>query len=210
MTSGEMIWQELSNSINAYGRELKNCFHIYNKSKKDGIDFRKDLNKYNFVSNIKESDFILACTPFENTEPVDYIPILKEALDLKLIMFCANPDYLSIEQDNKKNIFCMGTIADLYLHMGGKVIILGKPSKEIYLESTKKIAELDLTKVIAIGDSMEHDILGANNFGIDSLLISSGIHKDLFQNSFDLDLKMLENNEKWDFKPTYLSNYFSI
>ena len=45
-------------------------------------------------------------------------------------MFCANPDFETIEKGNKdKNIFCMGTIADLYDHMGGEVIILGKPSK---------------------------------------------------------------------------------
>ncbi len=42
----------------------------------------------------------------------------------------------------------MGTIADLYFNMGGKVIILGKPSKEIYIESTKNISKLDLSKII--------------------------------------------------------------
>ena len=131
MTSGEMIWQELSNSIDNYGTKLKKCFHIYDTSKEDGLEFRDGLDKFKFVSDIKESDFILACTPFENTEPLDYIPILKNALDLNLIMFCANPDYITIEKNNKKNIFCMGTIADLYNHMGGKVVILGKPSKEI-------------------------------------------------------------------------------
>ena len=34
----------------------------------------------------------------------------------------------------------MGTIADLYEHMGGKTVILGKPSKEIYLESLRKLS----------------------------------------------------------------------
>ena len=58
---------------------------------------------------------------------------------MNLIMFCANPDFVTIEKNNDKNIYCMGTIADLYDHMGGKVIILGKPSKEIYEVSCKKI-----------------------------------------------------------------------
>jgi ribonucleotide monophosphatase NagD (HAD superfamily) len=31
---------------------------------------------------------------------------------------------------------------------------------------------------LAIGDSLYHDIGGANNAGIDSLFISSGIHAD--------------------------------
>ncbi len=208
MTSGEMIWQEISTSINKYGHTLKNCFHIYDASKEDGLDFRNGLKQFNFVSNIKDANFILACTPFENTQPIDYIPILKEAIEMNLIMFCANPDFVTIEKNNKKNIFCMGTIADLYDHMGGKVIILGKPSKKIYEETCKKIDNLDKSKIVAIGDSLDHDILGANNFGIDSVLISSGIHKDLFENSLEIGSNKIQNNKKQNLIPTYICKDF--
>ena len=210
MTSGEMIWQELYSSIKNYGSNLKNCFHIYDVSKEDGIGFRDGLNEFNFVSNIKKSDFILACTPFENTKPIDYIPILKDALDRNLIMFCANPDYVTIEKNNKKNIFCMGTIADLYDHMGGTVIILGKPSKEIYKEACRKVNKIDLARIVAIGDSLDHDILGAINFGIDSILILNGIHKGLFADNYKKGINKIENSKKWNFNPTYVCNYFSV
>ena len=209
MTSGEMIWQELFCAIDSYGKGLKNCFHIYNSSKEDGLDFRMGLNKFNFVSNISEANFILACTPFEKTEPIDYIPILKKALDLNLIMFCANPDYVTIEKNNSSNVFCMGTIADLYINMGGHVRILGKPNKEIYIESTKKISKLNLSRTIAIGDSLDHDILGANNFEIDSVLISSGIHKELFKEGLQIGLSNIEKSNKWESKPTFLCSNFS-
>ena len=106
MTSGEMIWQELFKSINKYGSQMKNCFHIYDISKEDGLDFRNGLEKFKFVQNIKEANFILACTPFVETKPLDYIPILNDALDRNLIMFCANPDYVTIEPSNENNIFC--------------------------------------------------------------------------------------------------------
>ena len=102
----------------------------------------------------------------------------------------------------------MGTIADLYNHMGGKVIILGKPSKEIYLKACKKIKDLDLSKIIAIGDSLDHDILGAKNFGIDSLLIANGIHKALFKNNLKTGLKNIKNSKKWNFNPTYICSDF--
>ena len=210
MTSGEMIWQELKNSIDNYGNGLTKCFHIYNESKEDGLDFREGLDKLIFVSEISKANFILACTPFENMDPLDYIPILKNALDNNLIMFCANPDYVTIEKNNNKNIFCMGTISDLYNHMGGRVVILGKPAKEIYLESTKKIKDLDLTRIIAIGDSLDHDILGAANFGIDSILILNGIHKELFKNTIKEGLNNIKNTKKWHSKPTYLCPDFSI
>ena len=208
MTSGEMIWQEIETSIYKYGNDLKNCFHIYDKSKEDGLEFRNGLEKFNFVSKINDANFILACTPFENTEPIDYIPILKDALDMNLVMFCANPDFVTIEKNNDKNIYCMGTIADLYDHMGGRVVILGKPSKEIYKASCKKIEDFNKSKIVAIGDSLDHDILGANNFNIDSVLISSGIHKDLFVNGPQIGLNDIKNSKKWNFSPTYVCENF--
>ncbi len=210
MTSGEMIWQEINKCIDNYGNDLKNCYHICDNTKNEDIEFRNKLDKFNFVSNINESNFILACTPFNKTEPIDYIPVLKNALDKKLVMFCANPDFITIEKNNGKNIYCMGTIADLYTHMGGKVIILGKPSKEIYQESCKKIKNLNKSRVVAIGDSLDHDILGANNFSIDSVLIATGIHKDLFENNLEIGLKKIQDNSRWHFSPTYICENFNI
>ena len=208
MTSGEMIWQEIETSIYKYGNDLKNCFHIYDKSKEDGLEFRNGLEKFNFVSKVNDANFILACTPFENTEPIDYVPILKDAVDMNLLMFCANPDFVTIEKNNDKNMYCMGTIADLYDHMGGRVVILGKPSKEIYRVSCKKIEDFNKSKIVAIGDSLDHDILGANNFNIDSVLISSGIHKDLFVNGPQIGLNDIKNSKKWNFSPTYVCENF--
>ena len=210
MTSGEMIWQELKDFSYKYDFKTKNCFHIFDSSKEDGKDFRIGLEKFKFIDNIKDADFILACTPFQNTKPIDYIPILKEALEMNLIMFCANPDFVTVEENNDKNIYCMGTIADLYDHMGGKVVILGKPSKEIYLKSCKQLDQINKSKTIAVGDSLDHDILGASNFGIDSVLITSGIHKDLFKYSREKGIKIIENDRKWNFKPTYVCENFSF
>ena len=210
MTSGEMIWQELKDFSYKYDFKTKNCFHIFDSSNEDGKDFRIGLEKFKFIDNIKDADFILACTPFQNTKPIDYIPILKEALEMNLIMFCANPDFVTVEENNDKNIYCMGTIADLYDHMGGKVVILGKPSKEIYLKSCKQFDQINKSKTIAVGDSLDHDILGASNFGVDSVLITSGIHKDLFKNGIEKGLKNIENDRKWNFKPTYVCKNFSF
>ena len=210
MTSGEMIWQELLNFSGKYDSNLKNCFHIYDHSKKDDKYFRIGLEKFDFVSNVKQADFILACTPFEDSKPLDYITILNDALDRNLIMFCANPDFITVDSNSKKDNFCMGTIANLYEHMGGKVIILGKPNKAIYIESFKKINQLELSRIVAVGDSLDHDIQGASNFGIDSILISNGIHKDLFENNLEIGLKNIKNRKKWNFEPTYLCKNFSF
>ena len=69
----------------------------------------------------------------------------------------------------------MGTIAELYKSLGGEIFVLGKPSLDIYIESTKKIKKLDKSKVLVVGDSIYHDIKGANDFGLDSVLVGTGI-----------------------------------
>ena len=104
----------------------------------------------------------------------------------------------------------MGTIAELYKDFGGLVYIKGKPSIEIYIEATKNFKRINKKKMLAIGDSIHHDIKGAINFGIDSLLITSGIHKSFFkQSNFIWDE---ENNylTKFKIKPTYLSSKFQF
>ena len=104
----------------------------------------------------------------------------------------------------------MGTIAQLYKSLGGEIFILGKPKIDIYIESTKKIKKLDKSKVLAVGDSMYHDIQGANLFGVDSLLITSGIH----QSSFDGKKPRWETNinqvSNLGISPTFLCSKFQI
>ena len=210
ITSGEMIWQTISLSLKKYGDNLKKCFHIFDNTKEDGIIYRDGLRNLEFVSDIREANFILACTPYKNSLPIDYIPILNEAYKNKMLMFCANPDFETVEKVNKKNIFCMGTIAQLYQDMGGKVIILGKPSLEIYHEATKCVNSYKKSQMVAIGDSLFHDIIGAKKFGIDNILITSGIHADYFSKKKPLWESKKNQLLKYNIEPTYLSSEFIL
>lgn len=65
MTSGEMIWQYLSSKkIDKVKKTSNACFHIYDETKEDGKSYLDGLEKFNFVKNIEDADFILGCTPF--------------------------------------------------------------------------------------------------------------------------------------------------
>ena len=194
-----MIWNTINHNYKNL-KDKKKCYHIYDSTKEDGLLFRQGLN-LTFTNEISEADLILACTPFANMQPIEYVPILNKALEKNLKMYCANPDFETIEKFNDKNIFCMGAIAEIYKKMGGKVIIQGKPEVDIYLETTKSI-KLDKSKTVAVGDSLFHDIKGAKNFAIDSILVKSGIHKDLNT------INMLSNNHQ--ISPTFLIDSFNI
>ncbi len=197
LTSGEMIWQMIFNLMQTKLKK-KNCLHIFDERKEDGLNFRNGLDEIYFVENVNEADFIIACTPYHNSKPIDYIPMLNAALKKGLIMFCANPDFQTIE--GNINTFCMGVIAELYKRIGGEVIIKGKPEIDIYIESTKCV-DLNKSKTVAIGDSLFHDIKGAQKFNIDSVLVKSGIHQ-----KEDID-KLIRNHE---INPSYLIDNFSL
>merc|ERR1739841_286543 len=57
---------------------------------------------------------------------------------------------------------------------GGAAHPVGKPYPYIYEEALRRCAPAG--RVLAVGDSMAHDVAGANRAGVDSALVCWGIH----------------------------------
>eukprot|EP00884_Botryococcus_braunii_P011291 jgi/Botrbrau1/20162/Bobra.0173s0061.2 len=92
-------------------------------------------------------------------------------------MVVANPDFVTV--DGTKLRTMPGTLARWYESMGGQVLLMGKPGPLIY-QAAASLLDLAPDEVLVIGDSVEHDIRGANENGMDSVLICAGIlAKDL-------------------------------
>lgn len=51
---------------------------------------------------------------------------------------------------------------------------MGKPDPIIYDACAAALGGIQPSEILAVGDSLEHDIAGASAAGIDSLFISSG------------------------------------
>ncbi|MBL0319129.1 MAG: TIGR01459 family HAD-type hydrolase [Alphaproteobacteria bacterium] len=101
-------------------------------------------------------------------------PQLKAALKHGLPLLCANPDLVIVRHSGKQAL-CAGVIAQSYESMGGQVEYFGKPFKQVY-QRCFDILNVSPQKIAAIGDSLSHDIRGANNVGVDSYLVLQGIH----------------------------------
>lgn len=128
-----------------------------------------------------ESAEIIVCAGFfddETETPEDYRATLMGLARRKIPFICANPD-LVVERGHKL-IPCAGAIAKVYEELGGETRISGKPYVPMYrasLSEAKAIrGSIDLSRVIAIGDGMPTDVKGAQDFGLDVLYISAGIH----------------------------------
>ena len=92
-------------------------------------------------------------------------------------MICTNPD-LIIDRGNKREL-CAGSVALIFEKMGGEVVYFGKPYPEVYNQSTDNRHK----KILAIGDNLNTDIKGANLLNYDSLLVTSGVHKNEIRRS---------------------------
>lgn len=208
MTSGELTWQNLYEKNKHLNKQNNKCYYICDIKNSDSKNYIKGLDKFKFVKSINEADFILGKTIKKNLNTSDFIPILLNALERNIPFICANPDFISIE--GKIPNICMGTIAELYKSMGGEIIFFGKPQIDIYIESTSKIKKLNKSKILAIGDSIFHDIKGANSFGIDSVLITTGIHHLNFDKTNPKWTSPLNKYKKLDIMPTYLCPEFQV
>jgi HAD superfamily hydrolase (TIGR01459 family) len=117
----------------------------------------------------------------DDDTPDTYRERMKLWLARKLPMICANPD--RVVEHGGRIIYCGGALADLYEAQGGRIQMAGKPYRAIY-DQALKLAEaaaghpLDRGKILAIGDSVRTDAIGAANAGIDLLFITGSIHAE--------------------------------
>ena len=118
----------------------------------------------------------LACTGLtkERPKPEDYLDDLERWATHDVHMHCLNPDRLVVRGGVPEA--CAGAIADLYQGLGGRVTWYGKPHPAIYSHALHLAGNPPKEEVLAIGDGLQTDILGAARFGIDAIFVSGGIH----------------------------------
>ncbi len=115
----------------------------------------------------------------DNETPDDYNDRITVWLRRKLPMICANPD--RVVEHGDQLFYCGGALADLYEARGGMIKMGGKPYRPIYDEALKAADKaagrpLDRSRILAIGDSVRTDAIGAANAGLDLLFVTGSIH----------------------------------
>lgn len=118
----------------------------------------------------------LACTGLEEERPQleDYLGDLELWMSQDVHMHCLNPDRMVIRGGVPEA--CAGAIADLYQGLGGRVTWYGKPHAAIYEHALHLAGDPPKDEVLAIGDALQTDILGAAWMGFDTVYVSGGIH----------------------------------
>ena len=113
--------------------------------------------------------------------PQDYDGILRQLQARGLDLICANPDI--VVEVGDELVYCAGAIAERYGAIGGTVVQAGKPFPPIYDRAIRLAADIrgatPRRRILAIGDAMHTDITGANNQGLDAMMVTGGIHRGL-------------------------------
>ncbi|WP_295895830.1 TIGR01459 family HAD-type hydrolase [uncultured Bartonella sp.] len=129
----------------------------------------------------------------ENETPDDYVELLQRLRSRNLPFICANPDIIVHHGD--KELWCAGALARAYEQLGGRTLIAGKPHRPIYDLAMKKLAEnkghVEKKRILAIGDGILTDIKGGQQYGLDTLYISGGIHQNEYVKNGKVDPSLL-------------------
>jgi ribonucleotide monophosphatase NagD (HAD superfamily) len=96
-------------------------------------------------------------------------------------MICANPD--RVVEHGDQLLYCGGALADLYEARGGMIRMAGKPYRPIYDEALRHAEQaagrpLARDRILAIGDSVRTDAIGAAAAGLDLMFITGSIHAE--------------------------------
>jgi HAD superfamily hydrolase (TIGR01459 family) len=118
----------------------------------------------------------LACTGVREGEPdpADYRGELERLLERDVLMHCLNPDRIVMHGGVPEA--CAGAIADIYQMVGGRVTWYGKPFPAIYEHALRRAGNPPKDEVLAVGDGLQTDMLGAARMGIDAVFVAGGIH----------------------------------
>lgn len=127
---------------------------------------------------LEEAEGIVCTGPFDpRADPATLRPEFLLAKTRGLKFLCANPDIVVDRGEVRE--WCAGALARLYTEMGGESLYFGKPHPPIYDLARRRLAQVRPGvpdhAIIAIGDGIHTDVLGATGEDLDSLFISGGL-----------------------------------
>jgi HAD superfamily hydrolase (TIGR01459 family) len=177
VSAGEVTWRGLKEQKDAPFKGLgKKCYLI---SRPDDKSLLEDLD-IELVTNIEQAQFILI-TSFDpaGMKIEDLEPIFRKAVAKHIPAICANPDMVTVYGHERS--IGPGAVAQRYNELGGAAHYIGKPHKTIFRYCVSLFDKIIPSRILVIGDSIQHDIAGGVSVDLDTAFITAGIHATAFK-----------------------------
>jgi len=181
LSSGEVAWDGLRQRAEPPFSGLgQRCFAITrgrDHSIFDGLALT-------IVGDMEEADFILlGGLDDAASDQKQWEPEFRAAAARHLPLLCANPDIMMFGAHGF--LPGPGALAAFYASLGGEVTYIGKPHRAIFTAALHRLGNPSPDRVLMIGDSVKHDILGGRSAGLLTLLITSGVHHAALEHTHD-------------------------
>jgi HAD superfamily hydrolase (TIGR01459 family) len=171
VTSGETLRDMLRDRADPFFAALGRSVFLIARDATllDGMD-------YAVADSPETADFILlgSSTAPELSLANDHASHLERGAARGLPLICANPDRVGIAGSGF--IEGPGKLAAYYESLGGAVRYIGKPHAEVYARARHFLDDMPAERILAVGDSLEHDIAGGIQAGCLTALVAAGIH----------------------------------
>lgn len=188
VTAGDMV----AASLRSWGLKKGAKAFVWGEYPMRGI-----MRFFSRVESYQEADIVVCCeaievNSFKHFELYDsHKKILEFMLENGLPMLAPNDDIVAPTAQGD-SLVVAGFFAKAYRDMGGRALSTGKPGESIFNHAYSLLGYPDKQNLVMVGDTLETDIVGAHNFGIDSALITSGNysnHSDLVTHAMPLEVQ---------------------
>ncbi|GAB2177245.1 TIGR01459 family HAD-type hydrolase [Dongia sp. agr-C8] len=186
LSSGEVAWQGLRDrKAVPFTQVGRRCFLLSRDGDRGVVD-GLDLD----LVDLEAADFILlAGLDDDQSDPGAWRDRLAGAAARQVLMICANPDITMFSPQGL--LPAPGALAQSYESLGGKVAYIGKPYRIMFEAALRALGNPAPERVLMVGDSLDHDILGGRGVGILTLLTTSGVHREALVGAADLSASLL-------------------
>lgn len=175
VTSGEVVWRALKARRGWFYRKAGDRCLLFSNDGDRSIVAGLDVD---IVDDPRDATFILLAGIDDGTPPDRLEAAFEWGIIRGLPLICANPDRTRIAGD--KLAPSCGTAAHEYERRGGRVRWVGKPEYEIYRACSDVFKKTGAQRIAAIGDSIQHDVVGGEEAGFDTGFVVNGIHREDF------------------------------
>ena len=180
MTSGEALWHDIDQ-----GKIAQSNFFAIEREQGDALAWAEGLPIE--LTELHNAQAVLLMGLPDAAKLADWQPVLDQAFAADLPIYCSNPDQHSPRADGL--VISAGALARAYSQRSERVIYYGKPHRPVFQALS---TSLQAQRFLMVGDSLEHDIAGAQAVGWDSVLIQKGLYASAFSNAdHDVVLKTL-------------------
>ncbi len=179
VTSGEALWEDLAERRLTFGGRIPKRIYPICGAENDAQVWAAGCSEIDLTDMLDSSvDAILLMGLADGTAADAYDDLFRIAIEQETPLICSNPDKTAPRAGGL--VMSPGALADRFHAAGGEVVWYGKPHANIYRAVQRSFPQVRPERFLMVGDSLEHDIAGAQAMGFASALIRGGIHANEF------------------------------